>query len=254
MQPILACESLTMRFGGLVAVDDFSFTVESGEIRGLIGPNGAGKTTLFNVISGFYKPTAGRILFESRDISGLPMSAVAAGGLVRTFQHSALFRELTLLENILAGCHLQQRPGFFSAVLGLAHRRRGEVAERALEILDFFGLADRRSDRADELSHGMQRVLGMAIAMAAEPKVLLLDEPFTGMNPEETREMMDLTLKIQSEGITLLLVEHDMRAVMGLCKRITVVNFGRLLFEGAPEEIRTHPEVIEAYLGMKDAV
>ena len=243
-----------MRFGGLAAVRDLSFAVESGEIRGLIGPNGAGKTTLFNVMSGFYRPTAGRVVYEGRDISGMRMCDIAARGLARTFQHSALFRELTLMENVLAGGHLRQRPGFFSAALGLDRRKRGEAAERALETLEFFGLADRRDDRAGELPHGLQRALGIAIAMAAEPKTLLLDEPFTGMNPEETRQMMDLTLKIQARGATILLVEHDMRAVMGLCARVTVMNFGRLLFEGEPDEVRRHPEVVEAYLGARDAV
>ena len=251
---ILACESLTMRFGGLAAVSDLSFAVEAGEIRGLIGPNGAGKTTLFNVISGFYRPDAGRVVYDGGDIAGLPMHEIAARGLVRTFQHSALFRELTLTENILVGGHLRQRPGFFSSALGLDRRRRDENAERARETLDFFGLADRRDDPAGELPHGLQRILGIAVAMAAEPKTLLLDEPFTGMNPEETRQMMELTRKIRDRGVTILLVEHDMRAVMGLCARVTVVNFGRLLFEGSPDEIREHPEVIEAYLGARDAV
>ena len=251
---LLACESLTMRFGGLAAVSDLSFAVEAGEIRGVIGPNGAGKTTLFNIISGFCRPHSGRVLYEGSDIAGLSTHDIAARGLVRTFQHSALFRELTLMENVLVGGHLRQRPGFFSSALGLDRGRRGENAERALALLEFFGLADRRNDRAGELPHGLQRALGIAVALAAEPKTLLLDEPFTGMNPEETRRMMALTRKIRDRGVTILLVEHDMRAVMGLCARVTVVNFGRLLFEGSPDEIREHPEVIEAYLGARDAV
>ena len=251
---ILACESLTMRFGGLAAVSDLSFAVDSGEIRGLIGPNGAGKTTLFNIISGFYRPHSGRVVYDGRNIAGMRMPGVAALGLVRTFQHSALFQDMTLMENVLAGGHLRQRPGFFSSVLGLDRERRGENAERALETLNFFGLAGRRNSRAGDLPHGLQRILGIAVAMAAEPKILLLDEPFTGMNPEETRQMMELTLKIRERGVTILLVEHDMRAVMGLCGRITVVNFGRLLFEGSPDEVRAHPKVIEAYLGARDAV
>ena len=252
--PILACESLTMRFGGLTALRDLSFAVEAGEIRGLIGPNGAGKTTLFNVISGFYRPRSGRVIYDGQDISGMRMSDIAARGLVRTFQHSAVFDDLTLTENILAGMHLRRRPGFFSAILGLDHARRKESAERAMEALEFFGLADRRDALAGELPHGLRRVLGVAVAMAARPKTLLLDEPFTGMNPEETRRMMELTLKIRARGVTILLVEHDMRAVMGLCGRVTVVNFGRLLFEGSPDEIRAHPQVIAAYLGARDAV
>ena len=246
---ILSVEGLTMRFGGLVAVDDLHFAVEAGEIRGLIGPNGAGKTTTFNAISGFYKPTAGRILYDGSDISGLPMSAVAARGLVRTFQHSTLFQEFDLLDNVLVGRHLKQRPTLLSAILGNDKAERAAAREKALEALDFFDLAERRHDLAAELPHGLQRALGMAIALACEPQVLLLDEPFTGMNPEETRHMMTLMRRIQDRGITLLLVEHDMQAVMGLCDSITVLNFGRLLVEGKPEEIRQNPEVIEAYLG-----
>ena len=252
--PILACESLTMRFGGLAAVCDLSFSVEPGEIRGVIGPNGAGKTTLFNLISGFYRPHSGRVIYNGDNIAGMRTPDIAARGLVRTFQHSALFRELTLTENVLVGGHLRQRPGFFSSVLGLDRERREENMERAIKALEFFGLSGRRNDRAGELPHGLQRILGVAVAMAAEPKTLLLDEPFTGMNPEETLRMMALTRKIRDRGVTILLVEHDMRAVMGLCGRVTVVNFGRLLFEGPPDEIREHPEVIEAYLGARDAV
>ena len=238
-----------MRFGGLVAVDGLSFQVEAGEIRGLIGPNGAGKTTTFNVISGFYAPTSGRVIYDGTDISGLKMSAVAAMGLVRTFQHSTLFQELTLLENVRVGCHLFEAPSLLSSLLGRDGPKRRETEARALETLAFFDLADRRDDLAAELPHGLQRALGMAVALAAEPKVLLLDEPFTGMNPEETRQMMTLMRKIQDRGITLLLVEHDMQAVMGLCDNITVLSFGRLLVEGTPAEIRENPEVIEAYLG-----
>lgn len=246
---ILSVESVTMRFGGLVAVDNLSFTVESGEIRGLIGPNGAGKTTTFNVVSGYYKPTSGRVVYKGEDVSGLQMSAVAAKGLVRTFQHSTLFQEFTLLENVLVGCHLKQQPGLLSSILGTDRDRRTESHDRAMEILEFFDLAERRNDLAAELPHGLQRALGMAVSLAADPKVLLLDEPFTGMNPEETRHMMDLMQRIRARGITLLLVEHDMQAVMGLCDYITVLNFGRLLVEGTPDEVRTRPEVIEAYLG-----
>ena len=247
--PILAVEGLTMKFGGLVAVDNLSFSIEQGEIRGLIGPNGAGKTTTFNVVSGFYTPTGGRVIYDGEDISGHKMSVVAAKGLIRTFQHSTLFQEFSLLENVLVGCHLHQRPTLIASILGTDADKQRETREKALETLEFFDLADRRNDLAAELPHGLQRALGMAVALAAEPRVLLLDEPFTGMNPEETRHMMELMLKIRDRGVTLLLVEHDMQAVMGLCDRITVLNFGRLLVEGTPEEIQSNPEVIEAYLG-----
>ena len=249
VMPILSTEKLTMRFGGLVAVNDLSFSVEPGEIRGLIGPNGAGKTTTFNAISGFYAPTSGRVIYDGKDISGLKTSAIAGLGLVRTFQHSTLFQEMTILENAVVGCHLHRKPRFLASVLGTDRQDRREVTRQATEVLEFFDLADRKDTLAGELPHGLQRALGMAVALATDPKVLMLDEPFTGMNPGETRHMMDLVLKIRAKGITVLLVEHDMQAVMGLCDNITVLTFGRLLTEGRPEEIRQNPEVIEAYLG-----
>ena len=247
---ILKVDRITMRFGGLVAVNDLEFAVNKGEIRGLIGPNGAGKTTTFNVISGFYKPTSGRVIFKGEDISGMKMNAVAAKGLVRTFQHSTLFQEFTLLENVLVGCHLHHKPTLLQAILGTDGAARKEAEDIALNMLEFFNLAHRKDEIAGELPHGLQRALGMAISIASEPEVLMLDEPFTGMNPEETHQMMDLMLKIRDRGITLLLVEHDMQAVMGLCDAITVLNFGCLLVEGSPERVINDPEVIKAYLGV----
>ncbi len=246
---ILTVESLTKQFGGLVAVDGLSFSVQPGEIRGLIGPNGAGKTTTFNVVSGFYTPSAGQVIYDGKSISGLKMSAVAARGLVRTFQHSTLFQEFDLLDNVLIGCHLKHTPSLMASILGTDGAERRATRDAAMETLEFFDLADRRHSLAGELPHGLQRALGMAVALASEPKVLLLDEPFTGMNPDETQHMMELMLKIRGRGTTLLLVEHDMQAVMGLCDYITVLNFGRLLVEGTPDEIRSNPQVIEAYLG-----
>ncbi len=247
--PFLEVDELTMRFGGLTAVDGLSFKIEQGAIHGLIGPNGAGKTTTFNMISGFYKPTAGKVLLRGEDISGLAMYEVARRGVVRTFQHSTLFTEMTVLENALIGTHMTFRPNIFAAILGWdAEDRRGARA-RAEEALAFFGLLGHADERAADLPHGHQRSLGMAVAMAAHPAIMLLDEPFTGMNPEETNRMMSLMLKLRDSGVTILIVEHDMHAIMGLCDRITVMNFGRLLTEGAPREIRSHPEVIEAYLG-----
>ena len=247
--PFLETDGLTMRFGGLTAVDGLSFKVEHGAIHGLIGPNGAGKTTTFNMISGFYKPTAGQVRLRGEEISGLAMYEVARRGVVRTFQHSTLFAELTVLENALVGTHMNFRPNIFAAIAGRdAEDRRGARA-RAGEALDFFGLLDHAHERAGDLPHGHQRALGMAVAMAAHPDIMLLDEPFTGMNPEETNRMMALMFKLRDSGVTILIVEHDMHAIMGLCDRITVMNFGRLLTEGVPRDIRSHPGVIEAYLG-----
>jgi branched-chain amino acid transport system ATP-binding protein len=247
--PILDVERLTRRFGGLTAVDALTFSVEDGEVRGLIGPNGAGKTTTFNVISGFYAPTSGRVVYNGRDISGLRTSAIAELGLIRTFQSTTLFQEFTVLDNVMVGAHLRARDGLFNTLMGRNRAREAAARRRAHETLDFFGLADRADELASNLPHGLQRALGVAVALIAEPKLLLLDEPFTGMNPEETRHMMDLVRRVRDRGVTILLVEHDMQAVMGLCDRITVLNFGQLLTEGTPEEIRRHPDVIEAYLG-----
>jgi len=246
---LLELDRVSKRFGGLTAVRNLSFRVEEGEIRGLIGPNGAGKTTTFNVISGFYRPSAGAVRYRGRSISGLKTSRIAEDGLVRTFQSTMLFHELTVFENMLVGCHLRTRSGLFASIFG-ADRARVRAAEgRALEVLDFMGLTQRRDEPAANLPHGLQKALGLAIARASGPKLLLLDEPFAGMNPEETRGMMRLVRKIRGEGVTVVLVEHDMQAVMGLCDRITVLNFGELLAEGSPQEIRAHPEVVRAYLG-----
>ena len=246
---LLELDRVSKRFGGLTAVRDLTFGVEEGEIRGLIGPNGAGKTTTFNVISGFYRPNAGTIRYRGRTISGLKTSRIAEDGLVRTFQSTTLFHELTVFENMLVGCHLRARSGLFAAILGADRARRRAAEERALEVLEFMGLALRRDELAFNLPHGLQKALGLAVALASGPKLLLLDEPFAGMNPEETRGMMRLVRKVRDEGVTVLLVEHDMQAVMGLCDRITVLNFGELLAEGSPQEIRAHPEVVRAYLG-----
>ncbi len=249
---LLETRNLTRRFGGLLAVNELSFTVEAGSIHGLIGPNGAGKTTTFNVISGFYAPTSGQVFYEGQDISGQKTAHIAARGLVRTFQGTTLVTPFTIFENVLLGCHLQAKSSLVAGVLGLDRAKRRAAVEKTERILEFFNLADRREETAGNLPHGLQRALGMAVAMAADPKLLLLDEPFTGMNPEETRQMMDLVRRLRDDGVTILLVEHDMQAVMGLCERITVMNFGSLLAEGTPEEIRGNPEVVRAYLGAAD--
>ncbi len=249
MTELLQVQDLTMRFGGLTAVDALSFTVKHGEIHGLIGPNGAGKTTTFNMISGFYKPSSGKVLLRGEDISGLKMYQVARLGVVRTFQHSTLFNELTVMENALVGTHMRFRPNVFAAIVGWDREDRRGAEARAREALEFFGIDHLATERAGDLSHGHQRALGMAVAYASHPDIMLLDEPFTGMNPGETHQMMELMRKLGRDGITILIVEHDMHAIMGLCDTITCMSFGKLLAEGTPEEIRHHPGVIEAYLG-----
>ena len=252
MSDILIVNDLGKQFGGIKAVDGLSFVVKEGHIHGLIGPNGAGKTTTFNLISGFYKPSHGSVRLFEEEISGLGMYKVARKGVIRTFQHSTLFAEMTVLDNVLVGTHMMFKPNLMAALFGKEKVIRDKAMERADEVLGFFGLETFTTKLAGELSHGHQRTLGMAVAMASQPKILLLDEPFTGMNPEETQTMMGLMAKLRDTGMTILLVEHDMTAIMGLCDRITVMNFGKLLTEGEPKEIRNHPDVIEAYLGRRE--
>ena len=246
---LLEVRNLSRHFGGLAAVDGLSFSVDEGEIRGLIGPNGAGKTTIFNVISGFYQPTGGDVIYRGETISGLRTSAIAGRGLVRTFQSTTLFQEFTVLGNVLVGCHLHAPVSLWGAIAGAGRAVEIAAEEKARGILAFMGLAELADELASNLPHGHQRALGIAVALAADPSLLLLDEPFTGMNPEETRQMMELVRRVRDRGVTILLVEHDMQAVMGLCSRITVLNFGRLLAEGSPAEIRANEDVVEAYLG-----
>lgn len=246
---ILKIDKLTKQFGGLTALDAVSFEVEDGEIRGLIGPNGAGKSTMFKNIAGFYTPTSGDILYQGESIAGRKPHSIAELGIVRTFQETTLFQELTVFENVLVGCHKRARCNLLQAVFGLDKARQQAAADKVSEVLEFMGLIERRDQLASELPLGSQRALAISIALASEPSLLLMDEPFAGMNPEETNHMMDLTRKVRESGITIVLVEHDMKAVMGLCNYLTVLNFGQLLAEGTPEEIRNNDRVIEAYLG-----
>lgn len=247
--PILTLKNVTKQFGGLTALNDISFQVEQGEIRGLIGPNGAGKSTLFKNIAGFYTPTTGEILYQGQNIARKKPSTISAMGIVRTFQETTLFQELTVFENVLVSCYGTAKINLFSAILGLDAPKLKQEQNKVAAILEFMNLSDRSNQRAAELPLGSQRALAMSIALATEPKLMLMDEPFAGMNPDETKQMAALTRKIQKSGVTIILIEHDMKAVMGLCHYLTVLNFGQLLAQGVPEEIRHNDKVIEAYLG-----
>ena len=246
---ILEIKGVTKQFGGLMALDDVSFQVEEGEIRGLIGPNGAGKSTMFKNIAGFSIPTKGSIVYRGKNIEGRKPHTIAEMGIVRTFQETTLFQELSVFENVLVGSHIKARTDVFSAVLGLDKQKQEAAADKVVEVLEFMGLSERKDQLASELPLGLQRALALSIALVSGPTVMLMDEPFAGMDPEETNHMMELTRRVQESGITVVLVEHDMKAVMGLCDYLTVLNFGQVLAQGTPEDIRNNEKVIEAYLG-----
>mgnify|MGYP000397307550 FL=1 len=251
---LLTVENLEKRFGGLIAVNDISFKVESGEIFTIIGPNGAGKSTLFKLITSFIHPTSGRVIFEGEDITRLPAHVVARKGVVRTFQETTIFKEMTVVENVIVAHHLRSRASSLGIFVNSPKARRDEerFRESANSIIEILGLDAVRNEQARNLPHGYLRELGIAIAMAAEPKALLLDEPFSGMNPEETDRVVDMVRGIRDRGITILLVEHDMRAVMRISDRILVLNFGSMVALGTPPEIQNNESVIEAYLGRED--
>lgn len=250
---ILEVKGVSRYFGGLAALDTLNLTIQEGEIRGIIGPNGAGKTTLFNVISGVYRPTAGQISFlDGRRIDGLSSSRIAEMGIVRTFQRTALYHDFTVLKNVTVARHLHARVNLISMFAGSVKRMEEENVKKSMEIVEFMGLGHLKNVLAANLPHGHQRMLGVAIALACEPKVLLLDEPLTGMTPTEKAQMTDLIKKVHQKGITILMVEHDMKSVMELCGYISVIDFGKLLVEGIPSEIQNNEDVIAAYLGTED--
>lgn len=250
-EPILSITDLAVHFGGLVALSRLSFDVREGEVTSLIGPNGAGKTTAFNAITGFLPPTKGAVHYRGRNLNGLKPNEIADLGLVRTFQKTSLFGGITVFENVMIGLHLQGERRAWEILLGLPRVRKEEEAlrERAQEVLEFVGLEGRASELGDALPYGDQRLLEVAIALASKPSLLLLDEPVSGMNPSETASFMKMIAKIRERNITILLVEHDMKIVMGVSDHVVVLNQGRIISEGTPEAIRHDPEVIKAYLG-----
>ena len=249
---MLDVKNLSISFGGLKAVDDFSITIEKGQLYGLIGPNGAGKTTIFNLLTGVYKPDGGRILLDGKDITGHKAIQINQAGIARTFQNIRLFKELSVLDNVKVGLHNHHKYSTLSGIMRLPsyYKVEKEMDERAMELLKVFDLDKEFDYKASNLPYGKQRKLEIARALATEPKLLLLDEPAAGMNPNETAELMKTIRFVRDHfDMTVLLIEHDMKLVSGICERLTVLNFGHMLAEGPTSEVLSNPEVIKAYLG-----
>ena len=249
---LLKATKLSKVFGGLKAVSNFEVTIEKGELIGLIGPNGAGKTTAFNLLTGVYEPTTGEIEFDGKSMLGLKPYQITQHGLARTFQNIRLFAELSVLDNVKIAYHFHVKYGILESVLrmGRYHKEEAEIEKKAIALLEIFKLADKKDEIAKNLPYGEQRRLEIARALAAQPKLLLLDEPAAGMNPQETQELMKMIKWIKQEfDLTILLIEHDMSLVMNVCERIYVLEYGSIIAQGIPEEIKNNPRVIEAYLG-----
>jgi branched-chain amino acid transport system ATP-binding protein len=249
--PALSVEGIAVHFRGVVAISDMSFTVNQGEVISLIGPNGAGKTTAFNVITGFLKPDKGDVRFRGKSLRNLKPHEIASLGLVRTFQRTSVFQNVSVFENVLTGLHRQGFSRLWDTLLALPRERKSERAlkAKALDILSLAGIERHAHQLAGSLAYGEQRLLGVALALAANPSMLLLDEPVSGMNATETARFMQLLARLRGLGMTILLVEHDMPMVMGVSDRIVVLNYGRIIAEGSPAAIQGNPEVIRAYLG-----
>lgn len=249
---LLKATKLSKVFGGLKAVSNFEVIIEKGELIGLIGPNGAGKTTAFNLLTGVYEPTTGEIELDGKSVVGLKPYQITQQGLARTFQNIRLFAELSVLDNVKIAYHFHVKYGILESVfrMGRYHKEEAEIEKKAIELLEIFQLADKKDEISKNLSYGEQRRLEIARALAAQPKLLLLDEPAAGMNPQETQELMKMIQWIKEKfDLTILLIEHDMNLVMNVCERIYVLEYGSIIAEGVPEEIKNNPRVIEAYLG-----